>query len=401
MKSAGETVSSALPNDITIEILSDFDSVRKLKDEWLQLEARVQDQFTYFQTYDWCEHWCEIYACDTCDHDRRKLFIVAIKKDNKLASVWPLVIERRSRIVKVLRFLGEPLIQYGNILLDHELLSAANLKLCWQEIKRQANCDAIVLDRFTPQSPLYRLCNENKRYQSSDVATSLIDVRQFNDAESFIQSQTRSMRKSRKRKRKKLEAFGDVKFEVVDGKSPLFTDLVKTAMQMKVDWLNSSGRSTASMLDIRTLQLLTALQTGSNNTSGPVAMSYSLNGKPIALEIGFCHKLHYYSFIGAFDWQMREFSPGKLQLEEAVKWTIENEFETYDFLGNPSEYKDSWTNKTISIFGYSTGKTFLGIIYANYWKPQIRPAIKTIFTWMPISIRQKIVGISQNITSRR
>ncbi|MFK5978031.1 MAG: GNAT family N-acetyltransferase [Rhizobiaceae bacterium] len=400
MDNSANVECSVLPSGITIEILENFETLQAYRDEWLDLESRSQDSFTYFQTYDWCEQWCRFYISDNNDLKQKSLFIVAVKNGDKLASIWPLVIERRSRIVKVLRFLGEPLIQYGNILVDQNLLSVSALDLCWQKIKCQAKCDAIVLDRFVSDTPLSRLFGENDRFNSEDVETSLIDVLKYPDAESFVASQSRSSRKSRNRKRRKLEALGETKFEVIKGKSPGFTDLINLAMQMKIGWLVNSGRSTASMRDIRTLQLLTALQSGSAHASGVVAMSYSVDGKPVAIEIGFCHKLHYYSFIGAFDWEMRSYSPGKLQLEQAVLWAIENGFETYDFLGNPSEYKDTWTNHHMPIFGHATGKTALGFIYANYWKPQIRPAIKNMFSRMPVPIRQKIVGISQFVTNR-
>lgn len=398
---AGSNSFSGLPEHLSIEIHSTIECIQGLKSDWQELEARSKDVFTYFQTYNWCEQWCQIYARNTSDHDRRKLFVVTIKNNGKLAAVLPLVIERRSRIVKVLRFLGEPLIQYGNILIDSQLLSPSELTRCWEKIKTQAECDAIVLDRFVSNTPLCWLFPENQRYQSNDIETSMIDVRHYESGEAFVSSQSRAKRKSRNRKRRKLEALGEVSFEVVEGNNPHFTELVKIAMQMKVDWLSSSGRSTGAMRDIRTLQLLSVLQAGNGKTSGAIAMSYSLNGKPIAIEIGFCHKQHYYSFIGAFDWQMHEFSPGKLQLEHGVKWAIENGFKTYDFLGNPSQYKDSWTDRHIPVFGFSNGKTLLGMIYANYWKPSIRPAIKTIFSNMPVPVRQKIVGISLLITSRK
>ena len=44
----------------------------------------------------------------------------------------------------------------------------------------------------------------------------------------------------------------------------------------------------------------------------------SLDGKAIAIEIGFIFKHHYYSYMGAFDLAWRDYSPGKVQMREMI-----------------------------------------------------------------------------------
>lgn len=47
-------------------------------------------------------------------------------------------------------------------------------------------------------------------------------------------------------------------------------------------------------------------------------------GRMVAGELGYERKGHYIGYLGAFDWDLRHLSPGKLEMEQMLRWCLEN-----------------------------------------------------------------------------
>ena len=59
-ESGAVRLASAATSDQTglaFDLITDIADIRALAPAWRDLEARVTEQFNYFQTYEWCESW--------------------------------------------------------------------------------------------------------------------------------------------------------------------------------------------------------------------------------------------------------------------------------------------------------------------------------------------------------
>jgi len=173
---------------------------------------------------------------------------------------------------------------------------------------------------------------------------------------------------------------------------PGFGELLNTSLKQKRVWLEKTGRLANKFDDERIQRILAEPGTGESGASGSVAFSLNLDGVPIATEIGFRRMTHYYSYLGSFDWAMRDHSPGKLLLEDIIAWAIDNDIETYDLLGNPSPYKETLADLRIPLVAYAHGKTMIGKVYARFWRPRIRPSLKQTIASLPVGFRQTLFG---------
>ena len=388
-----------LPDYLSIEIIDEMPQFHSVRKEWLELEERASDPLTYFQSYDWCEKWCRIYAPSALSFGG-SIHVALIRNNGKLAAILPLAIENRKKLAKVLRFIGEPLIQYSKVLMDENLLKSDELRDCFNQIISDAKCDAIYLDHLVSGSPLHNCLDVVDCYQSNDSYTSILSLENFQTGADYFSSLSKQTRKSRKRNRRRLEELGNLRFEAIDGASPTFNEYLKIALGFKSKWLEKTGRPTQKLDDTRINQMVSQLGVDTSHASGVLAFVHFLDDAPVAIEIGFWRLGHYYSFIGSYDWEFGRFSPGKILTEDVLEYLIANDFACYDLLGNPSDYKDNISSETKPIVAFAKGKTLVGSAYASFWRPKIKPSAQQTIASLPVGIRQLIFGLAHKLAIR-
>jgi len=108
----------------------------------------------------------------------------------------------------------------------------------------------------------------------------------------------------------------------------------------------------------------------------------NLNGTRIAYLLGFLYDKKYYAYSMAFNEDFHEASPGKLLLNEKIKWCFENaeSVQEFDFLRGGTYVKSLWTSdirKHIRIVFFNNSLYSNLIKYAVF---RIRPRIKKLLT---------------------
>lgn len=376
--------------DLTLGILGDLTDIDSLEQPWRDLETRCANRFSYFQSFDWCRAWASGPGSKRGWFSAAP-FVVTIWRNHELAAVLPMTIERRRYVVRILGFMGAPMIQYADPLVDGELLSRKDLAKCWHEAAALASCDAIWLDHLPENSMFAQSLDRRKQIPGSASKNSMIDLTGLESLEDYNAKQSKNARKANRRKRSALEAMGKINRHVCWGCEPDFDQLVEVAFKMKAEWLKETGRPVGIFSKHNLKNFVQTLPASPKERAGAVAVCLMLDGKPIALEIGFCHHKHYYSYIGAFEWSLRNLSPGRIQMEEAIAWAIENGLNTFDFLGNPTETKEARSNDAVALLAYGESRTLSGIFYGDLWRAMARPTLKKSYYFIPAPVRRHVI----------
>jgi CelD/BcsL family acetyltransferase involved in cellulose biosynthesis len=71
-----------------------------------------------------------------------------------------------------------------------------------------------------------------------------------------------------------------------------------------------------------------------------------------------------------------------------VCWLIEQGVKTYDLLGHPADYKESWSNRTLELQTYALPATLAGRTYAGFWTARLRPGLKRVYQSLPHQLRR-------------
>ncbi len=224
---------------------------------------------------------------------------------------------------------------------------------------------------------------------------SIFDLEQFQEFAQYQASISKSTRRNRNKRKNKLAKLGAVSYQSFYAGTPEYAELVEVALGMKTHWLQQTGRNDTKLTIAGLSECLSSLSGDQETKSGAIAGALMLDDKPVAVEIGFLQRGHYYSYIGAFDWEMREHSVGKIQIEEALRWAIETGVGKYDLLAEPAGYKDSWSNNAIPLETRVIARSWRGKLVGVMWQLHVRPKVKSFFNRLPSNWRLKILQIAR------
>lgn len=389
-------------NGYSLHCLSSLEEIQNIKSHWIELEQNNTNNLCYFQSFDWCHQWCVTKLARDIIEREAALRIYVLMNENAVVMILPMM-ELKTRFgAKILTFIADPLAQYSNVLVDQEQVSKEVGRAVWKLICEHTDADAITADRFPSGSFLEAILGNVGMVEKSLNEASFLDMTEFETWEEHHASLSKNQRKQRSRRRSKLNKLGVVTYEVSYGNSARYAELVAMALDMKLEWLDKTGRSSGELEHADTAKFLANLsgteQGLSGYPEGAVAHALCIDGRPIAIEVGMMMRRHYYSYLGAFDWSWGEHSPGKVQIEAAQKWAKSVGLEKFDFLGDPAEYKEQWTGATRLVHSRSIPKTAIGFLYCAVWKSRLRPQLKNAYKNMGADRRKiswqvmKLVG---------
>lgn len=391
----GAGTPSAEPRVRCVDSLAAMDAIGS---DWQALERRAADSLAYFQSYDWCRSWCAHYAGGA---GRAGIRVYAGYLGDRLVIVWPMMLTGDRYAVRKLVALTEPHCQYGNILIDPDAADVAAdlVAACWRMIRAREKADAIVLDSVPAAAAPSRLHGSDLAGVPAGV-NSAMDLTRFAGCyEAYRAGLKSTTRRSRNKRRNKLTGCGALDYSVRFGGARGYGELVRIGIAMKRSWLEETGRPTQALNLPHVPEFLASLSNNAAGDNGAVAAALMLDGRPIAVEIGFLYHRRFYSYLGAFDWDLRDYSPGKVQLEEALRWCIERGVEVYDLLGDASSYKSDWCNVTTPLTTYRAAHTLYGRAYLGVWRDTVRPAMKRAFERMPLGLRARLAPVVEKRTS--
>lgn len=390
---AAKNEAASVSEPVQIEIYDTLEAVASLETEWRALEAKVSDGLGYFQTFDWCKNWCRYYLNGAPDSSKMRLQIVTFRKSGQLACVLPLVLQTRTLGLTVLRSLGNPMTQYSNLLWDKDVLSASNMQNSWLTFSQSVKSDVILFDRFPKTSQMAEILDPDHLIQETGDISLIMDLNEVENWEIFKGSFKKSVRRGRRRRYQKIEAeLGEINLEVHFGGTEHYRTAIQHALEFKRVWLKESGRNVSAFSGQNAADFLMNLEGDRASQEGALAYVMTAGGNPIAIELGFLKNGHYYCFLGSFDWSCRNYSAGKVQMEQSLKWAIENNISRIDFLGNYEAYQGDWSNSSVHMYSYSSAKSIKGRVYTHFWEQRLKPAIKSSFRRLPPALRKGLIA---------
>ncbi|WP_240230127.1 GNAT family N-acetyltransferase [Devosia lacusdianchii] len=365
------------PGILETRIIETLDGVDAIAEAWRGLEIHCADPLSYFQSYDWCSTWLRHFN----DAGTRP-YVVTLWLDDLLVAVWPRMIVEAAGLRR-LETLGVPHSQYCGALVRQGAAGASTVGRMMRDAMRASGAD-ITISRSVPEgSALAGLLVDKPVVAGSENVASILDLTQYSSSEDYAQQLGKVQKRNRNRRRNHLARLGELDFQVIWPGHEEFKDLVQLATTMKRRWLTETGRYSVGFAMAGYGDFLADLDGDEAVLRGACLSVLRAGDRVVALELGFIQNRHYYAYIGGFDWDLKDMSPGKVQMDMTVSWLIDAGVSGYDLLINRASYKESWTNRTISITTRAEALTWKGWIYAGAWLPTVRPALKRLHAWAP------------------
>lgn len=377
--------------EYALECYETVAAIKSIEENWLSLEAECTEDFTYFQTYNWCIEYYKQFADDITNKHCPIPQVFILRNSGKPIMIWPLMRIQSRTGLKILTTATEPLGQYANLLFDKAHFDETLGKSVLNLIIEHSKSDSVSFNNYPENSMLDKIVGTKGIKENSNLESSILDLSQYNNWETYFQTLSKTQRKSRRRDKNKLTQQGDISYEVIEAGEGQYKTLIEHALDMKKQWLIETGR-TPGLLDDKCTRAMLQNLSASNKTknSDPIAHALKLNSIPIAIELGMIRENRYYSYLGAIDWAYKDFSPGKVQIEMSQEWIMNKGIQYFDLLHDPSDYKTSWSNHTHKVISRNIPVTYKGYIYSQLWKTYIRPKLKSAYHFAGTKNRERL-----------
>ena len=345
--------------ELNYEIFEDFDT---LKDIWLSLE-KVAD-IEVFNSFYWCKSWCHSYGLTSSIN----LKIIVIYSGAQPVSIFPLCI-RNSGFTSILEFIGEPFNDYNAPLINSDRIKVDYLiEYLFNSIIPTIKYDLLLFLKQTNWLPK-KYYSYFSRVQKDNSGHSIVINESWKD---FYESHFN--RKSRYKNRRLLNILqknGDIKFE--SEKHFGLEDTLNILMKYKSESyqrLNVTDFFKFNKNADNYLEFIKELY-----YCGYVDIKCLLfNDEIIAVHCGFIYKDCFYYIMPSYDFSYKQFSPGKVLLNNLIECAFNENLGRFDFTIGDEPYKKEWFNRETSILTNIKFRTFYGFISYVYYLSRTRLA---------------------------
>lgn len=368
--------------------IGSFEELKKLKPDWLELESEIADGLAIFQTYKWCEIWTK---CFIDKHQTGwQIEILTAWQDNKLVLLCPLAIKKHGPI-RIAHWLGEPMTQYGTVLIAPNADQAQLLDDMWEHITTSSHFDIAKLNYIREDSALspYLESHGDLLKEEEAVAHNLSNYRNLDDiADWYNNHVSRSSRRSRKRAYLNLREMGTPNLSKVAETSQI-PDAINDVISFKAQWLEANGLRSSTFADPVVIDLLHELMAvdGSENLTSHF-FRLELDSKAIAYDIGFESFGRYVVHIGAFHPDYNNCRPGIYLMEQSMAHLSKTGTEWLDLMAPAYEYKLKWATHITKIRAFGLPVNYRGKVYLKLYLERIRPGIKHILDNLPLPLKR-------------
>lgn len=356
------------------QVINNLEQFKALRVEWNQLlESSYRN--TIFLAWEWVYTWWEVFGRG------EKLFIITVRNEKgKLIGIAPLYIKKTKYYklpVREMAFIGMGLsdrqdfiISQGDTKVIDEIIS---------KIREFRNTwDIVVLEQIPDDSPLASAKVAGNFRPEIENSSLCPYVRIEGSWEAYFKSLSKKFRRDMQHKTNRMSRFGKWEFGVEQNSENIGE--VLTLMTNIEEKSRKQGTEKEFFLTKENSDFLSKVcQLCSENGWLDLSM-ISLNEAPIAYLLGFFYNNKYYAYNMAYVEDFHEASPGKLLLNEKIKWCHQQSTrpKEFDFLRGDSYIKSLWTSESRQQVRmvFFNGEVYSNIIrYAVF---HVRPLMKKV-----------------------
>ena len=368
----------ALPVGASMSTVSGLAGLMELEPQWRALE-QVSPASSVFQTFDWLTCWAKIYANGP---QSPGLCIITGHQDGQLVFAWPLMKVRVGPLT-VLRWMAEPLSQYGDI-----LIASGQCPKVWMEqaldlVLSLRGIDAIRLRHVRADATVAPVLQMRFRDTGMTELAPWLDLTQFADEAAYDARYSSSQRKRRKKIRKSLEDdIGPVQFDML-GAGPDADRAITEAIAEKCQWLDERGRQNRALCETQTADFLKLLSRASGGSTQLVTSRLAAGGRAISWEIGLRFRGTHFGFVTSHVTALTDYSPGRLHMDLSQRLALKNGMKAFDLMVPNDAHKESWSSAKVETRDYHLPVSALGRLYGIGYLETARPLLRKAYYGMP------------------
>ena len=370
----------ALP--AVFEIVRERADLDALEPEWNDLFRRAGRSTQLFQSFNWNWHWANHYLSGVAGaHGGPTLAIVTVRREGRLVMLWPLVLERAAGL-RVLRWMGEPVSQYGDVLAEDLPDGLRLMHQAWRFIATRLGADAVCLRKVRADAAVAPLLRELGMQQTAEAEAPYLDLASAPDFAGYELRYTAKARKNRRRLARRLSEQGPMTIERHTGGAEARA-AAPQAIVLKREWIKHTGRLSQALGDERFAAFFADVAEGRIRPAGCGVTVLKSNGAPAGIAIDITCGERRAAHIIVHDPRLEAYSPGTLLLEAWIKGASADRIATFDLLAPAYAYKMDWADGSIAVGDFAQGLTLAGRAYVHVWLGAARRTAKAAAEALP------------------
>jgi CelD/BcsL family acetyltransferase involved in cellulose biosynthesis len=364
---------SPTPDEIvipTFSIITTISEFNKLQEEWNTLFEAHASGTQLFQTYNWIWHWIHQF-----ENNPKDIKILTGHIDKKLVLLAPLVQENKLGL-KILKWVGEPVSQYGDILIAEDPQNLQWLKAGFNYLNDTLKPDLFYLRKTRFDAAITPLLEMYSATILEETAAPYIEVLGDKDFTEFNKRYSQKSRKAKRRHRRKLEEKGPLTFNLYEEGSEA-NRAANHAINLKREWLKATKTISPAFNGPLIDNFFDATSKENNHSANIKVSELCVDNHPAAIEIGILVKDYYGAHLGVYDPAYIAHSPGSLQMQDTIAALIEKGVKVIDLFAPGDKYKYEWTDLSVPVYDFAYSTSLKGKIYEEAFLKRARPALKS------------------------
>jgi CelD/BcsL family acetyltransferase involved in cellulose biosynthesis len=360
-----------------------------LEPEWTALFERAGRGTQVFQTFNWNWHWCNHYLGER-GGSAPALAVVTARRAGRLVMVWPLVKERIAGLSQ-LSWMGEPVSQYGDVLMEEQPDAAALLREAWSFIAAELAPDLVRLRKVRDDASVAPLFSERDALPTLRLEAPYLDLASAADFAAYEQRYSPRSRRNRGRLRRRFAERGAMAIECHQ-QGPRARDLATHAIALKRDWLKDRGIVSPALFDPRMEGFFADVAEGADHPAGCQVRALTSDGEAAAIEITVLCKQRTVMHVIVFNLAYEKAGAGVLLLEESIARSFDNGGRVFDLLAPADGYKLDWADAATGVTDWALPLSLKGWLYARVYLGFAREGIKRALSALPASVRRRLAA---------
>ena len=377
-----------LEPSLVFEIVATRAGFDGLETDWNALFARAGRSAQVFQGFNWNWHWANHFLIET--RGRMNLAVATGRRDGRLVMVWPLVMEKTS-VLRVLAWMGEPVSQYGDVLMDEDTCGQTELAAAWAFIVAGLKPDLARLNKTRADSVIAPLLANLGAISTQELEAPYLDLTSAPTFAAYEERYSSKDRKNRKRLARRLEEHGAVSY-MAFGEGWDAARITRSAIELKRVWLRDKGLVSPALADARTLAFFGAAAADLSRPAQIRVAALMCGGNIAAVEIAFKCRDRMVIHIMAYDRAFEKAAAGILLLERMIATSLEGGVGVYDLMAPGDGYKKEWADGAVRVNDFAVPLTVKGRIFAHGYLAFARPRLKAAVARIPLSTRRALSG---------
>lgn len=368
------------PQRHTLDIITTPAGLAALKPEWDELFARAALPQQVFQSHSFLAHWARHYLGKTTT-----LHIIAARREGRLVMLWPLVKRRRFGFT-VLQFMGAPVAQFGDVLVDPEHADADLGAAAWAAAE-QSGADLFFAQKVRVDSMFLTRLPAHRPIVVDRLQAPFSRLADRVDADAPGSAYPPKERSAYRRRLRRLAEQGEIALRsTLPGEGA--AALARQAVDFKLDWLKRHAILSPTLSDPR---FSAFFESCAGDPASSLRISTIERGnRPIAIDLSFDCKGSSFGHVIASDPDCEREGVGSVLIHHVFAAAKARGSTVFDMLAPADPYKLRHADGETDTRDLAYVFTSSGHLYCEAVLKRARPLVRDLARRLPAGLVRRI-----------